>query len=199
MKNLANREHERGIVLLVVVFIAMAIAGLAALSSGRVVSETKMQRVLEDEARAYNGAYSQLHMAMNVVNSSAYNDENQNIALRDALGGFFGGTVAGGTAQEQSEELIFYYGAGGKAGGAEYARTKLGRESARGSITFSWSARISSAGVNTARCWNGQMSMGNSTGRRERISSAPSRTASTFYSTSTCRELASSGAPYPRR
>ena len=81
--------------LLIVVFLATAIAGLAALTSSRVVSETRHQRVLENETRAFNGAYAQLHMALNVVNTSMYADQNQNVALRDAMAGLYGGTVAG--------------------------------------------------------------------------------------------------------
>ena len=80
-----NRRDERGTLLLVVVFIATAIAALATITSGRVIQEQRMQRVLEDEARAYNDAYAQIHMALNVVNTSAYNQQNQNLAIRDAL------------------------------------------------------------------------------------------------------------------
>ncbi|MHC4225302.1 MAG: hypothetical protein ACYSUN_15035, partial [Planctomycetota bacterium] len=71
--------------LLVVVFIAAAIAGLAALSSGRVVSEARHQTVMENESRALNQAYGRIHFAMNVVNNSAYDDENHNLEIRNAL------------------------------------------------------------------------------------------------------------------
>ena len=72
-----KKSGERGNILLVVVFLATAIAGLAAISSGRVVSESRLQTALEGETRAYNSAYAQLHLAMNVVNTSAYDDGNQ--------------------------------------------------------------------------------------------------------------------------
>jgi glutathione peroxidase-family protein len=78
-----------------VVFIATAIAGLALLGSSRVVSETRHHRALESETQAYNDAFAQIHLAMNVVNTSAYDDGNQNLALRDAIEGKFGGTVDG--------------------------------------------------------------------------------------------------------
>jgi hypothetical protein len=90
-----RKAGERGTILLVIVFLATAIAGLAALSSGRVVTEARHQTVLEQESRAYNEAYAKIQMALNVVNTSAYNDENQNIELLDAIGGKHGGTVAG--------------------------------------------------------------------------------------------------------
>jgi hypothetical protein len=91
----ARRERaERGTILLVVVFIATAIAGLALLGSSRVVSETRHHRVLENESQAYNDAFAQIHLAMNVVNTSAYDDENKNVAIREAIAGQFGGTVA---------------------------------------------------------------------------------------------------------
>ena len=90
-----NRNRERGTILVVVLVIATAIAALAAISSGRVVSETRHQRVLEHEALALNEAYAQLQVALNVVNTSAYTDENNNIELRDAIKGDHGGTIAG--------------------------------------------------------------------------------------------------------
>jgi glutathione peroxidase-family protein len=96
-----RRAEERGTILLIVVFLATAIAGLAALSSGRVVTESRHQTVLEQESRAYNEAYAKIQMALNVVNTSAYNDENQNIELLDAIGGKHGGTVAGEAAPEE--------------------------------------------------------------------------------------------------
>jgi hypothetical protein len=90
-----RRDRERGTILVVVLVIATAIAALAAISSGRVVSETRHQRVLEHESLALNEAYAQLQVALNVVNTSAYTDENSNIELRDAVKGDHGGTVAG--------------------------------------------------------------------------------------------------------
>ena len=101
-RNDGRQRSERGTILLVVVFIAAAIAGLAAISSGRVVHATKRQRVMEDETRAFNSAYAQIHMAMNVVNNSAYNELNQNLVLRSAVAGEFGGTIEGAY---QSEKL----------------------------------------------------------------------------------------------
>ena len=89
------RVAERGVILMVVVFIATAVAALAAISSGRTVHASKEQRVLEDGTRANNSAYAQLHMALNVVNLSAYNAENQNVEIRNAIAGFNGGSVAG--------------------------------------------------------------------------------------------------------
>jgi hypothetical protein len=80
-----NRGAERGTMLIVVIFIATAIAGLAALTAGRVVTETRAQTVMEDESRAYVEAYGQIHLAMNVVNNSAYNDQNHNLVIRDAI------------------------------------------------------------------------------------------------------------------
>ncbi len=94
----AKREGaERGTILLVVVFIATAIAGLALLGSSRVVTETRHHRVMENETQAYNDAFAQIHLAMNVVNTSAYDDNNQNLALREAIAGQFGGTAASAT------------------------------------------------------------------------------------------------------
>jgi hypothetical protein len=100
----ARRERaERGTILLVVVFLATAIAGLALLGSSRVVSETKHHRVLENETQAYNDAFAQIHLAMNVVNTSAYDDGNQNVALRDAISGKFGGTAEGGVLTDTTQ------------------------------------------------------------------------------------------------
>ena len=82
---MTHPRYQRGSMLLVVVFIATAIAILATISSGRVVTETRAQKVLEDETRAFNEAFSQLHMALNVVNSSPYNALNQNLVIRNAL------------------------------------------------------------------------------------------------------------------
>jgi len=90
-----GKEHQRGTILVVVLFLASAIAALAAISSGRVVTETRQQQTLERETRAYNDAYAQLQLALNVVNTSAYNDENQNLELLEAITGKHGGTVAG--------------------------------------------------------------------------------------------------------
>ena len=93
-----THHGDRGSVLLVVVvFLATAIAGLAAIMSGRVVSAVRDQKIIEDEGRALNSAYAQIHMAMNVVNNSAYDAENHNLELRAAIAGTNGGTV-GGTA-----------------------------------------------------------------------------------------------------
>jgi len=80
--------------LLVVVFIAAAIAGLAAIVSGRAVSETRHQKVLEHETRAFNSAFAQIHLAMNVVNSSGYDEQNHNLVLRAAMDGDNGGTAS---------------------------------------------------------------------------------------------------------
>jgi len=93
MCHVRGNPAERGTILLVVVFLATAIAGLALLGSSRVVSETRHHRALEDETQAYNNAFAQIHLAMNVVNTSAYDDENHNLALREAMAGHFGGTV----------------------------------------------------------------------------------------------------------
>ena len=90
-----SARRERGSILLVVILIATAIAGLAAISSSRVVSESKRQTVLEQETKAFKSAYAQLHVAMNVINTSAYDDLNRNVALRNSLAGLFGGTIAG--------------------------------------------------------------------------------------------------------
>ncbi len=95
MGSVRREQFERGTILLVVVFIATAIAGLALLGSSRVVSETRHHRVLESETQAFNAAFGQIHLAMNVVNTSAYDDGNQNLALRDAIEGKFGGTADG--------------------------------------------------------------------------------------------------------
>jgi len=94
-----THNGNRGSVLLVVVvFLATAIAGLAAIMSGRVVSAVRDQKVIEDEGRALNSAYAQIHMAMNVVNNSAYDAENHNLELRAAIDGTNGGTIGGTTA-----------------------------------------------------------------------------------------------------
>jgi len=111
--------RERGSILLVVaVFLATAIAALAGINSSRVVHATKNQRVMEQETRALNSAYAQIHMAMNVVNNSAYNEQNQNLALRWAIQGLYGGTVAestgsvsrvaGETVDPNGEAVYFY-------------------------------------------------------------------------------------------
>ncbi|MHC4490855.1 MAG: hypothetical protein ACYTDU_04440 [Planctomycetota bacterium] len=91
-RNVAARGH---ILIPVILVIATAIAALAALSSGRVVTESRYQAVLEDESRALNEAYAQLQLAMNVVNTSPYTDENKNIELRSSMNGDHGGTLAG--------------------------------------------------------------------------------------------------------
>ena len=76
---------DRGTILLVVVFVATAIAGLAAISAARVVTAHRTQRVQEDGARALNDAYGQIHVALNVVNHSGYDDDNHNLELRKAM------------------------------------------------------------------------------------------------------------------
>jgi type II secretory pathway pseudopilin PulG len=83
---------------MVVLFIAAAIGALAALSSSRVVSETRQQKNLENESLALTDAYAQLQLAMNVVNTSGYTDENRNVHLLEAMAGDYGGT-AGGDAE----------------------------------------------------------------------------------------------------
>ena len=100
----AGREGERGSILLVIVFVATAIAALAAISSGRVVAETRLQTVLESESRAYSDAMGQIQLAMNVVNNSAYNDQNHNLELRASINGDFGGTAGGD--QPSDEEWL---------------------------------------------------------------------------------------------
>jgi len=96
--------REKGTILVtVILFIAVAIAGLAAISSSRVVTETEHQRVLEEETRAYQEAYSQLQMALNVVNASAYTEENTNVEIRDAMQGEYGGTVVTTTTTYTTE------------------------------------------------------------------------------------------------
>ena len=95
-KQLRTGGKERGTILVtVILFIAIAIAALAAISSSRVVSETEHQKVLEQESRAYNEAYSQLQLALNVVNTSVYTEENKNVEIRNAVGGLNGGTAGG--------------------------------------------------------------------------------------------------------
>ncbi|MHC4847878.1 MAG: hypothetical protein ACYTEG_05415 [Planctomycetota bacterium] len=101
-----TRVAQRGVILMVVVFIATAVAALAAISSGRTVQASRKQQVLENETRAYNSAYAQLHMAMNVVNGSPYNADNQNVEIRNAVAGINGGTVAGVDAK--SDPLSVY-------------------------------------------------------------------------------------------
>ena len=68
---------------------------LAAISAGRVVAEAGLEGTLENESRANNNAYAQLHVAFNIVNTSAYTDTNRNIELWDAVDGLHGGTAAG--------------------------------------------------------------------------------------------------------
>ncbi len=88
-----SREHG-SVLLVVAVFLATALAGLAAISSGRVVYASRQQRVLEQGTRALNTAYAQIHFAMNVVNNSAYDADNRNLVLRDAIAGINGGSAA---------------------------------------------------------------------------------------------------------
>ncbi len=77
--------RERGTLLLVVLFIATAIAALATITSGRAVSEIRTQSVLEDETRSYNQAFAQLHLALNLVNTSGYDNQNHNMVIRGAI------------------------------------------------------------------------------------------------------------------
>jgi hypothetical protein len=81
--------------LVVVLFLASAIAALAAIISGRAVTETRAQRTLEQETRAYQAAYAQLQLALNVVNASPYDELNHNIELKLAMNGDYGGTAGG--------------------------------------------------------------------------------------------------------
>jgi len=96
-----HRRGERGSILFVVLFLATAIAALATLSSSRVVAEVRTQEVLEDETQAFSEAFAQLQVALNVVNTSAYNEKNQNLALLDAVSGDFGGTAGGEAPTEE--------------------------------------------------------------------------------------------------
>jgi len=92
----ACRGTERGSVLVtVILFVAIAIAALGAISSSRIVSESARQRVLAQETEALNDAYGRIQFAMSVVNGSAYTDESRNIELRDAMAGLHGGTAGG--------------------------------------------------------------------------------------------------------
>jgi len=94
MKQQRTRS-ERGTILVVVLFIAAAIGALAALSSGRVVTEIRHQKILENESLALTDAYAQLQLAMNVVNTSGYTDENRNVQLLNSMAGDYGGTIGG--------------------------------------------------------------------------------------------------------
>jgi len=92
----ARGKPERGTVLVtIILFVAMAVAALAAISSSRVISEAEHQKVLEQDARATTWAHAELQRALNVVNSSAYTDGNRNVELRDAIAGLHGGTAGG--------------------------------------------------------------------------------------------------------
>ncbi|MHC4448659.1 MAG: hypothetical protein ACYS0E_00780 [Planctomycetota bacterium] len=71
--------------LLVVVFIAVAIAALATISSGRVVSETRLQTTLQDETMALTDAHGQIQLAFNIVNESEYDEKSRNLTIRAAL------------------------------------------------------------------------------------------------------------------
>jgi hypothetical protein len=51
--------------------------------------------MLEDGSRALNEAYARLHFGINVVDNSAYDSDNHNIELAEAMRGDHGGTVAG--------------------------------------------------------------------------------------------------------
>jgi len=177
-----QRTAERGTLLLVVVFIATSIAGLAALISGRVVSETKQQEVLEHETRAFNGAYAQINMAMNIVNTSAYNEKNHNVALRNAINGVNGGTVdltgiveTGGESlddvktQVTGEEYVYYYDKKGQV--VEKRKYKPGgvdsgyRDALEKSGDLLWQARCRGRfchvyGRCAANSWRGRWSTG---------------------------------------
>jgi len=85
MRQTANRARQRGNVLIVAVFLATAIAMLAAIGSGRVVMESRHQTVMENETRSYVTAYSQIEKALNIVNTSGYDDDNHNLVLRAAI------------------------------------------------------------------------------------------------------------------
>ncbi|MHC4730891.1 MAG: hypothetical protein ACYS6Z_09930 [Planctomycetota bacterium] len=86
MRHTTKKRAQRGsILILVVLMVASSIAVLATISAGRVVTETRFQKVMEDESRAYVEAYGQIHMAMNVVNNSAYDADNHNLAIRKAI------------------------------------------------------------------------------------------------------------------
>ncbi|MHC5052613.1 MAG: hypothetical protein ACYTGK_18635 [Planctomycetota bacterium] len=86
MRHTTDQRAQRGSILIVVVLmVASSIAILATISAGRVVTETRFQRVMEDESRAYVEAYGQIHMAMNVVNNSPYDNDNHNLAIRNAI------------------------------------------------------------------------------------------------------------------
>jgi len=102
---IGQRHTERGTTLVIVLFLACAIAALAAMSAGRVVAASGLQGVLESETMAFHDAYSQLQMALNVVNSSAYNEDNRNLELLDAIEGQYGGTAAG-TPDDSVEWLL---------------------------------------------------------------------------------------------
>jgi hypothetical protein len=84
MRTAAN-QGERGTILLVVSFIAVAIAGLAAISAARFVQENRLQTTQENESQALNEAFGQLNLALNVVYNSDYDDQNHNLAIRGAV------------------------------------------------------------------------------------------------------------------
>jgi hypothetical protein len=90
-----HHRRQRGTILTIVLLIASAIAVLAAIGSGRVVMESRGQRMLEDGSRALNDAYARLHFGINVVDNSAYDTDNHNLELAEAMRGDHGGTVAG--------------------------------------------------------------------------------------------------------
>ncbi len=85
MRQIPTRKHERGTLIVVILFVATAIGALAAISASRVVTESNHQAVLEDESRAFIEAHGRIHMALNMVNNSAYDDQNRNLVLRDAI------------------------------------------------------------------------------------------------------------------
>jgi len=85
MRRNTKERTQRGNALIVVVFLATAIAMLAAIGSSRVVTETRHQTVMEDQTRSYVDAFGQIQQALNVVNTSGYDDDNHNLVLRAAI------------------------------------------------------------------------------------------------------------------
>ncbi|MHC4338798.1 MAG: hypothetical protein ACYSX0_01110 [Planctomycetota bacterium] len=95
MRTQQRRRSERGTIMLVVIFVAAAIAALAGIGSGRMVQESRLQTSLEAENQAFRDAYAQLHFAFNIVNTSAYDRFNHNLELQASMRGDHGGTLAG--------------------------------------------------------------------------------------------------------
>ena len=86
MRQAPDRRDDTGTALIVVVlFLATAVAALAAIGAGRVATESRHQSVLEDESRALVEAYGSIHKALNIVNTSGYDDDNHNLVLRAAV------------------------------------------------------------------------------------------------------------------